>query len=358
MDLTVYGNGACNKDYCYEYRTRDTINKMACYFPDKKDHLVCALAYDTSAGSYLQNTIKSATKLFVASECKTGRDTFRNSNYSITRDKTKADIIVVPDIIPRSYLSLDCNLVAHDEKEEKLYLVTITKYGFEYGMDIKKDEIEIAKSFIESSMKLTVDDSALNKLKVWFLPKCEEVVDILSNNKLNVPYIQESKVPINPSTIISPETLVLWENIEDENLLVRTICTSDWQKYPVTLLALLFAFRNKTNWYNVATGDFRRILKAIGYEYDWREHWRYEEDDSDALRIFKNKRFTMDDYGMFQKYIYCRFGVDENGGFISGNQWESLPRCIRILLPRRIAVKRISLPAAMTCDELINLASK
>ena len=349
VDLTVYGNGACDKTSNWEWWGRDVKNKIACYYPDSTNDFLSDLSYETKGIS-----VTPKSRLFVSSECKVSRDTYRNSGYSITRDKASANVVGVPDIVQRLYVWKGCNMVAVNEDEEILYLVRIEKYGYEPGVDLGDNEFLAAKNFLESSMKLTVDKTSVSNLRVWFLPKCETLVDLMTGNKLSVPYVQESKIPITASTKISPETLVLWENIEDENLLVRTICTSDWKDYPITILTLLSGFRKDTNWFNPATGDFRRILHDIGYAYNT---WYYSDDDR-ALGFFNGKRISPKDYEMLQNYIYCRLGVDQNGGFVSPAQWGSLPICVQRIMNRRIAVKPFNLPEEMNCVDLVTVLRK
>lgn len=349
VDLTVYGNGACDRSSMWEWSGRDVKNKMACYYSDSSNDFLSELSFETKGVS-----VTPKSRLFVSSECKVSRDTYRNSGYSISRDKANANIIIVPDIIRRLYVWKNCNMVAVNEDEEKLYLVNIEKYGCGTGLELGDNEFLIAKNFLESSMKLTVDKTDIPNLWVWFLPKCETLVELMTGNALSVPYVQESKIPITASTKISPETLVLWENIEDENLLVRTICTSDWRDYPITVLTLLAGFRKDTNWFNPATGDFRRILQAIGYNYTT---WYYNDEDR-ALGFLQGKKISPKDYEMLQNYIYCRLGVDQNGGFISPAQYASLPICIQRIMNRRIAVKPFNLPERMNCVDLMTVLRK
>lgn len=349
MSLTIYGNGACEKTNCYTHRIRETINKIACYYPESDNNFISELSFETKGVSITPNS-----KLFVAGECKISRDTLRNSGYSITRDRDNAKIIVVPDVNPTQYYNMWCNMVAMNDTDGILYVVSLKKYGLGYGEDIGDKELQIAKSFMESSMKLTVDQTTVFNLRVWFLPKCDDLVNVMTGNKLNVPYIQESKIPITASTKISPETLVLWENIDDENLFVRTICTSDWMSYPITILTLLSGFKKDTNWYNHATGDFRRILKDIGYVYNP----YYWDDESRRVGFLNGKTISQKDYNMLQGYIFCRFGVDPNGGFITPAQWESIPGCIRRILQRRIVVKPFNTSTTIRCIDLMSVMSK
>ena len=210
-------------------------------------------------------------------------------------------------------------------------------------------DLQVAKRFLETTMILTVDPTTVKNLTVWFLPKCEEMADVILGDKLQKPYVQESKVPLsNTPTKISPETLVFWENIADPNLLVRAICSSDWVQYPRTVLALLAGFRKDVdNWYTHANSDFRRILNRIDYSC-----WYGNNGFLDG------KDITPMDYAMLQSYVLYRFGIGENGGFLNGAQWRSIPESIRKILLSRMFVKPNTIPAKMNTNNLASLMEK
>lgn len=323
MNVDLLYDGSCVKTNIYEYRRRETINKMACF---DVTNIIDELYEKTCDPS-----IAPGSKLYVASECKTGRDTFRNSGYSIVRNPDKADAIIIPDIISYTYHRVDCNIVGYKESTDSLYLVYVRKKSL---CDITTDDISRVEKFLAKD-DIISDHVEKTSVSVWFLPKCDEIRDILSNNMLNVPYLQESKVPVSVATKISPETLVFWENIKDNNLLVRTICTSDWMDYPITLLVFLSLFRRENNWYNYANQDFRRILTAINYEY-----WG-------GFRLNNNAMLSPKDFDMLQRYIYYKFGIDENGGIIDANTFTAIPSSLLPLLNRKIALKPIHLSGPM-----------
>ena len=338
-------NGNCQVKHEYEKHTRDVINKMACFYPYTDSNLVSDL-YDLTK----PRSFPPGAKLFVASECKTQRDIFRNSGYSIKLKPDDADAIVVPDVIPERYYSKTCNIVAMDQNEEYLFLIDIQKPGYSIGVNITDSDINIVRNYLTALRNYKFDDSSLTKLKVWFIPKCEELKEIMKEEQSfpGLPYVQEHLVPISASTKFSPETLVYWKNIaaQDQELLARTICTSDWRKYPFTLLAFLKMTRGSKAWNLVGNGDFKNILTNIGYS-------QYGSIQNDLDR----KTVSPADYEMFQSYLYYLMGIDpEKGGMVDLRTLFSVVGSdILWYLQRRMAFKPLHLSGLMNATALKEL---
>ena len=345
INVRIDHNGNCRIRYEDELHIRDVINKMACFNPTSDYSFISELYEETCC-----YPIPPGAKLFVSSTCKTQRDIFRNSGYSIKMKPDDADAIVVPDVIPKIYYHRNCNLVAMDANEENMFLISIEKYGYSIGDGITVDDIENVKRFLISLRNYKFDDTSLINLDVWFIPKCEELKEVILNQKRFplVPYIQESIVPINASTKFSPETLMYWRSIakQDQELLARTICTSDWRNYPNTLLAFLKT-NGETAWNNVGNADFRNILKVIGYV-----NWYSLEDN------LNGHDFKPNDYEMFQSYLYYLFGIDqEKGGVVdwrtidSNNAWALMK-----FLQRRYVFKPLKLASKTKANDIKELA--
>lgn len=345
LNLNLYADGSCSRRSCWEYKRRVVTNKVATYIPDEDWDTIQTLYHLTEDVSFV-----SGAKLFVASECKISRDTFRTSGYTITRDKNKADVIVVPDVLRRNYYSSYCNFVA--KKNGNLYLINVEKCGWDSPSFDESDVYFVKKYLTENGFE--PDDTQRTRIQVWFLPKCEEINEVLTGNELPVPYIQESLVPVTPSTTISPETLTFWENVTDNNLLARTICTSNWMKYPVTLLCFLVFFKGDVNWCNFNVGDgkssignFRRILEKIGYQYNYYKGW-----------VFQNRIISPEDYAMLQSFLYFKLGIGEKGGFVTTSAMNQLAPELQEFLQTRIALAPLTLVAPVTCENLKEMARK
>ena len=337
MSVTLLPDGSCRRGDPWMYHKRDVINKMACYHPFTIWDLVSELYGETECAS-----IAPGSKLFVSKDCKTGRDTFRNSGYKIKLDPNDADAIVVPDVKAEYYHQMPCNIVAKDEQNDDLYLISVRKNGYDKPQ-LTVEDYERVCNYLRNAMGLVPDEAQVRDVNVVFIPKCKELQDVMQNNCLNVPYIQESKVPITPSTTISPETLVFWENIDDKNLLVRTICTSDWNKYPITMLAFLCCQVNSPNWFTYASNDFRRILQSLGYQpYSSLRHY------------IKDKFISPQDYDMLQRYIYFKLGIDEKGGVVDAKMFGTIHPDLVPFLQRRVALKPLEIPTQMKIAQLFN----
>ena len=343
--VKVHQDGTCDRFVSYKDNRRVVKNKMACYYPSSGNNLLRDFGE-----TVLNNQAPKNARLFVSSECKTGRDTFRNSGYTITIDKTRADAIVIPDIRPDAS-TRTCNMVARNQNGDKLYLINVEKWGF---TPLDNRDLEIAKNFFEDEMELIVDDTPVYEITITFISKCPEWKDVLTNNMLNVPYIEESRVNIVASTNVCPETLVFWENINDANLFVRMICTSDWAKYPITILTLLVLKdvpkkpgQRESTWCSYSNADFSRVLHNVGYQDYYSTY-----NDKTQIDYLRNKMISKEDYEMLQAYIYYKLGIGPEGGLAKFSEWEKLPSCLKRLFQRRIALKPISLPMDMGCGNI------
>ena len=340
--VKLYADGGCRRQDTFQFHTRDVINKMACVNVDNDLDLISELYNETS-----DTSIAPASSLYVVSECKTGRDTFRNSGYSITRSKDKADAIVVPDVRNNAFYTMSCNVIAKCDADDDLYLFNVDKPGYLVSQ-LTDTDLQNIRSYLKTA-GFTAADIQRSNIRVWFMPKCEELMNVMTNAKMpNVPYVQESMVPIKASTQFSPETLVFWENISDGNLLARTICTSDWMNYPMTLKAFLAFFKKDINWYNFANNDFRRILKSIGYEYYYNPDYIFNKD----------AYITPEDYEMLQSYLYYKLGLDEKGGMVNAKLFDDkIPPILRKFLRRMTATKPVTIPKRMklrNLQEIVN----
>lgn len=345
MNLNLFADGSCSRKSCWEFKRRVVTNKVATYIPDEDWDAIQCLYHETEDVSFV-----SGAKLFVASECKISRDTFRTSGYTITRDKNKADVIVIPDVLRQNYYSYICNFAA--KKEGNLYLINVNKCGWDSPVFDDSDVYFIRKYLTDNGFEL--DETQKSRIMVWFLPKCEEINEVLTGNVLPTVYIQESLVPVTPSTTISPETLTFWENVNDNNLLARTICTSDWMKYPITLLCFLVFFKGDVNWCRFSVGDakssinnFRRILDRIGYQYNYYKSW-----------VFSDRYISPEDYEMLQSFLYAKLGVADKGGFIDVEKFNCIPIELQSILQRRVALAPLALSGWTLCDNVKQMALK
>lgn len=342
LRVNVGGDRSCRIPYDgnMKYHIREVINKMACYFPYNQGDLVSCI-YDATVPS----CTPVAANLYFAKECKTNRDVYRNSGYSIVRDPDRADMVIVPDVDAKSYTSLNCNLVAKNETTNELYLVSISKSGYSSGQFDAAD-VDAVRAYLTDVKGFTVDNAQSTDLKVWFIPKCDQLCDVMNSVYPNRVYCQENKVAIKAPTHICPETLIFWENMTDMNLLVRTICTSDWRDYPITMLVFLSLKQDMpySQFNGYITNDFRGLTSNIGWTY-----W-YALDSNLSGRSISPK-----DYEMLQAYLFAKMGLDEKGGVVSPKDFNRIPKELQQLLRFKVALKIQDIPGKLSCNNIRKL---
>ena len=342
LEVGIRGNGSCYVPYDGEivYHKREVINKMACYFPYVQGDLISTI-YDLT----VCRNVPVAADLHFAKECKVNRDVYRNSGYSIVRDPDKANVVVVPDIRADFYSKLHCNIVAKDESTNELYLVTIRKNGYSKGEFTSKD-LDAVREYLKDVKGLTPDKAQCSDLDIWFIPKCDYLCDIMNSVYPNRVYCQENKIPIKAPTNICPETLLFWENMTDVNLLMRTMCTSDWRNYPITTMVFLCIKQGMpgTDFSTFMTNDFRTLTNAIGWTY-----WYNLESNLEGRSI------SPDDYKMLQAYLFAKIGVDENGGIVGQKDLNKVPKELQELLLFKVALKPQEIPSRVNLNVVRNL---
>jgi len=342
LDVGIRGDRSCYIPYDgeIEYHRREVINKMACYFPYEQGDLV-SLLYDAT----VTDSVPVAGNLYFAKECKTNRDVYRNSGYSIVRDADKANIVVVPDVLSDYYTKMTCNIVAKDESCNHLYLVTIKKNGYSKGQFDAAD-LDAVRSYLRDVKGFVVDNAQCFNLAVWFIPKCDIICDVLNSTHKERVYCQENKIPIKAPTNICPETLIFWENMTDINLLTRTICTSDWRNYPLTTMVFLSIKQGMpdSNFTRYITGDFRNLINNVGWTY-----W------ADLKYNLEGRSVSPKDYKMLQSYLFAKIGVDENGGFVGQKDLNRIPKELQELLLFKVALKPQDIPNKLNLNVIRNI---
>ena len=110
-------------------------------------------------------------------------------------------------------------------------------------------------------------------------------------------------VPLAGSTKITPENLLLWSKIPDRNLLEKTLLSSDWQKYPVTVC--VFLAQEKASFARQFSPSGKVMLRAI--HFDLMDRYRGS---------LGGQIVDPDDWNMLQDYITLRLGLMEKTGYV------------------------------------------
>ena len=253
-------------------------------------------------------------KLFVDPKSGLSRDLLRNSGYSITINKDKADCIVVPYINNNAFASLEGQFVFTTNSDNILYLVSVIKRGSRYEHYTELSEKDFNRvighinNFVpEEDRECFLYNSLHTNINVWFIPNIESYKEILSSNfwDNNVMtgrrYIFDSRVTINAPVKIDIETLQLWSHNNDNLILEKSVINSDWKKYPLTMCFFMSNIKRilgPTNNYNLAL-----IRDAIGY--------------NEYISHNYNRVINPEDWNLLQKFLLAQFGLyDQDKGFV------------------------------------------
>lgn len=289
-------------------------------------------------------------KLYISSDCKTSRDLFRNSGYKLVRDKDNADMIVVPafrnsDYYPR--YTYELAMFDPDKGELTLFSVYrnegVRKALNHYSEDDLQRVKDYLKSFYGNNCEVIGDSFEENDC--YIIPHYKEHVAMLENTKFPSKYVRETGVWLDCPTTISPETLRIWKSSNDEEVVAKAICTSNWQDYPVTLCAFLY---DKSNIIGHGGNNFRLVLQQIGYKSGY-----------GLYDMIRDREVSPEDWNMLQKYMMMLMGMPEEGGILPKGAINKLPYKYKdIFLRRAVVVKPLYIKNPVTVDVAMNICNE
>ena len=280
---------------------------------------------------------EAPSKIFIHPECVTRRDIFRNSGYEIKIKPDNAKHYIIPN--PFSYKIFDkIELVAYHEKSGLLQLYHIA-HNKEDRIQIKNiyasDLNELRKRFEGEGYKVytvapyrDTDDYTFS-VEIFRDNECWwEILKAGKYGAAKYHYVLESKVEMLASVNISPETLLMWKNMTQENAEI-SICNSDWKEYPYTVWSFIkIAFKD----YYSLNKMFRFVRRTLG------------EDK------FLPKTVSPKDWNMLQDFI-CTLA---NGTTQMGYATANIKKEFLNLIPHRMMIKPMKIDHEMTQEELRN----
>lgn len=322
----------------------------------------------------LRKTPRWGATMFVTPKCKTPRELLRKS-YKITLDRSKADYIVVPDIVKnivedtgRMFLRLDFD---NNSKHFTHLLIADVAYQFSNttlivenrSTDAVFDAIKAhfkkyfsrAENF--SCQKLWSIDfekysgkngyqSDTNVNVVYYVPDVPEFEDILlGNNPLTPTYVYETCVMYDAPTKITPEALWIWNKMNnDDKVLQRTLASSNWREYPYTMA--MFLIDKFGSYYNVSSleGPMQAMWNQLNVRKVYEQiTWRHAE----ANNIISPK-----DFNMMQDWMFKELGIDGDKGVVSKEDFMKLPDMLRKFAVTRYAIRKINIDKPAVLQEL------
>lgn len=312
--------------YTYHTKSYDTKNRLAflpnvtessAWFALPNYYYSCAVG----SKSYASRNVKS---IYFNDGCTTPRSLFRDSGYKIVLDPERADAIIVP-IMPAPTGTF-------------AFLVACTKNGdlFLYHKNVPYNQ-KTGEGFVSVEEKARVETDLINRgfeiIQSWmnshncyFYKNCSAFEDVLIKDRRtsNKVYIREDALPINAPVHISVDVLDLWKRCEDDDILDKAICASDWKDYQFTLRSFLrcFKFRFANNSYR--SSYFKTIFRVI-----------------DCGNAKDKGVVTPKDWNMWQAFCLHLCNVPPEGGITAAS---SIP----IEIQRYIQIKSAVRPVKIT----------
>lgn len=287
--------------------------------------------------------VKSSEKmqnqsLYVCPECSIPRDLLRHSGYKIVLSKDTADTIVIPDFRDdRATLYFDVAAVQNN----KLYLLTITRMDYKYSAEIPPQiTYDVVNEYLKAR-QFTVLGNCIGKRMVCdFVPYVEIYNDMVADRHFATNCVTESHVERKPTTVICPDTLIVWYNMRDKAMFEQSVLGSDWNDYPTTLCLLLYM---KDNLYRANSEKFRHVMRQICFV-----------ESITSVCCFRNRVIQPKDWNMMQDFIASFLGVDKSGSYLPLSNACSLDKISQFmpLLHSAIALKPKYIEAPMLFDNI------
>lgn len=305
--------------------------------------LDCGSAYDTFS-DIARNTFYTADyfagdPVWVHPKARLSRDLIRKSGYTITRDKEKANYLIIPEPDYNQFSEISYHIVCMDG--DTPYFFTVYD---DYNRDVPEEKFEMAKERIRGWLSnddvvFLCDDMGLKK--ACFFPseeiykqlieeECDEIDDKVC--------IFDTKLKLTPNVDINVETLDVWARLDDINMLSRFVCASDWKEYPLTTKLFLednhYSIRYQTN------NNIKMICRELGI----------------GERVKPDMVVTAKDYNMLMAWAYHLMGKPVGATYITERDWENVPGSIKRLLKKRVAVTPVQIEQDEIFDNIINSA--
>ena len=279
---------------------------------------------------------KEGDTLYVSSGSKIPRDLLRNSGYKITRDKDKADYVVIPE--------------AETQSSYKGYICALRDGGCFEWYDLRDNhtsdnirptglQLDIIERRLKEQFSPIEVYKSVEGIKLTFTKDITEHEELFTGRAAK--YVLDTQVALVPSTTINPENLDIIARMPEFNAKMKILMSSDFQKYPYTMckffentLALDYGYKygDQVNW----------MMKAVHYDqYDGRGCYP--------------QLVEPEDYNMLQDWIFYQLGVSGNAGLISPGKVGDLRTGYRESILRKTAVKKLKIDQPMSEESLKSL---
>ena len=285
------------------------------------------------------------TKVFVSKACSIPRDVVR-MNYTIVKNKEKADIVIIPqdnNMIGGIYY--DC-IVARMANGDNCKVSLHQYYNSPYGDESKLvDLIPVIQKQLENYLNTTCEEIEMWKYSGLFrVRRCDEYQDLVDDDgnytlddyKHKALYIKEYSLPLakvpNP---LSGEGLAMMLRQTDNKILEKLVTGSDWSEYPFTMFKFLDINLNQ----KLRNGFSRSTLSVMDtLKQRFKSHG--------GQHYIEPK-----DYNMYQDFCLAVMGIQGEKGLGSIDKYGSFGRLFSEM-PAKVAMVKMEANAPIDIEKL------
>lgn len=310
-------------------------------YKNKYIYLDSGVAYEAfnrlATKTYISPDYCAGDKIWIHPKARVSRDLVRKSGYAITRDKDKAEFVVLPEPDYNEFCDISYNIACLCGSTPYFFTVSDV-YNREIPDDKFEDAKERIKQYLGGDILFLCDGMSLKK--ACFLPALEEYADLLNDvyEDKSIIVAFDTKIQLVPNVDINVETLDVWARLDDMNMLSRFICASDWKDYPLTLKLFLesthYGIKYQTN------NNIKMIVKELGIG---------EKKDNEIM-------VTPKDYNMMMSWVFHLIGKPVGSTYITEKDWDNIPGAYKKFLKKRVAISPVFIKDDALCENIINMA--
>lgn len=320
----------------YRFGTRYLYDKSDPRLWDIEDY-VDDKSYEDSRTLTQQmlNNPNAKKTVFVSKKCAIPRDVVR-MNYKIVKDKSKADIIVMPydnDDRGRMYRNMLYLKLDNGIEIEAILIKEYDSPDGDFSTVATQLQPAAQASFEKRYASLAKDVRILKDNTTFAIPKCDEYEDLIQDflkpaaERTKQLYIKEDSLPIqdvpNPLT---GQGLAMMAKHSDTKILEKLVTGSDWMKYPFTMykfLHLNLEHRHRSSLSRSTTA----VLDILDGKFNG-----YNE----ASQVI-----APEDFNLYQDFCLAMLNVQGDRGFVSPSALDRYDRSLFSHMKTKIAVMKV-----------------
>lgn len=275
--------------------------------------------------------------VYVSKACVIPRDIVR-MNYTIVKNKAKADIVLMPQSNDDMGNIYNDTVVATMDNGENCKVTLWKDCNSPDGDSSRLTElVPVIKTWLQRYFEcLCTDIEYWKSAPLCKVKRCDEYQDILDDEKAftmqectyKALYIKEYSLPIEKvSNPLSGEALAMMTRQTDTKILEKLVTGSDWSKYPYTMYKFL-----DLNLYNRLRSSLSR--STLGILDSLKERYRVNRYGNKGAIV------SPEDFNMYQDFCLAIMGINGDKGLGPINRYTDYDRLFSNM-PAKIAMMKV-----------------